>query len=66
MTTQACMGGWCRIRERCPHYHAAQTRAPRERLCEPGHDGYQAQVPLAFIRPLERADLDRPEHRRAA
>lgn len=35
----ACMGGWCRIRERCEHYHAADRRRPVERMCDTGRDG---------------------------
>ena len=35
-----CMGGWCRLRDRCAHYAAELTPGlePSERLCEPGHD----------------------------
>lgn len=35
-----CMGGWCRLRDRCEHYTArpAPGLDPSERLCEPGHD----------------------------
>lgn len=35
-----CMGGWCRIRNRCRNYAAAAPGVePAERLCVPGHDG---------------------------
>lgn len=34
-----CLGGWCRIRETCPRYHATTARLFVERACEPGHDG---------------------------
>lgn len=33
----ACMGGWCRHREKCAHYHSA-SRVITERLCPPDHD----------------------------
>jgi hypothetical protein len=36
MTTQSCMGGWCRERERCAHYLARDRREPAERLCPRG------------------------------
>lgn len=31
--TAACMGGWCRDRNACALYHAADRRWPVERLC---------------------------------
>jgi hypothetical protein len=34
----ACMGGWCRKREQCPHY-ATRVGTPSERLCVKGKDG---------------------------
>jgi hypothetical protein len=37
--TQACLGGWCRLRDNCMHYHAADRRMPAERLCDRGQDG---------------------------
>jgi hypothetical protein len=37
-----CMGGWCGLREKCPHYTAiGANRNPSERLCLPGQDGSQ-------------------------
>lgn len=37
---KSCMGGWCGLRDRCPHYHAFNTKAyPSERLCLPHRDG---------------------------
>lgn len=32
---KACMGGWCRSREKCAHYHvpASLRHSPVERLC---------------------------------
>ena len=34
----ACMGGWCKTRDKCPH-HFAVSSTPAERLCVPGQDG---------------------------
>lgn len=33
----ACMGGWCRKRDECAHYHS-RSRIRSERLCERGKD----------------------------
>lgn len=35
-----CMGGWCRVRDRCEHYTAPRLPGlePCERLCETGRD----------------------------
>lgn len=38
---KACMGGFCAVRERCPHYHATRRTCPSERLCLRGEDGWQ-------------------------
>lgn len=39
MSVVPCMGGWCRKREGCDHYHArSETLQPAERLCPPGQD----------------------------
>lgn len=38
MTIVACMGGWCRRRNSCQHYHAERSQAVSERLCEKGRD----------------------------
>lgn len=46
MRTKACMGGWCALREHCPHFHATLRRAPSERLCTPGRDGHSDVVAL--------------------
>ena len=40
--TQACLGGWCKLRQNCPHYHAAMRLWPAERLCDKGRDGYSS------------------------
>lgn len=47
-----CMGGWCRIRARCPHHTEAQ-RGPddADRLCLPGQDGVGAEQPIRITRP---------------
>lgn len=37
--TTACMGGWCALRDRCPHFHADDRGDPAERLCPPKKDG---------------------------
>ena len=39
---KACMGGFCAVRERCPHYQSEQRAEPSERLCLRGEDGWQA------------------------
>lgn len=39
MSTPACMGGWCRVREHCCHYQAHGRTELSERLCLPGSDG---------------------------
>lgn len=44
MTAPACMGGWCTRRDRCPHHHAADRRAPAERLCLPRQDGVMVRI----------------------
>lgn len=49
--TAACMGGWCRKRDRCPHYLAADRRDPAERLCVPGADGVGAGLPVVMHLP---------------
>lgn len=43
---QACMGGWCALRDHCPHYHVDSRRQPSERLCLPGQDGISSVVEL--------------------
>lgn len=49
---KACMGGWCRIRERCHHYAAAAPNVePADRLCVPGHDGFGQEQAIRFYRP---------------
>lgn len=52
---KACMGGWCRIRERCQHYGARDGAEPAERLCEPGRDGVLAAAPAADTTTLKPA-----------
>ena len=49
--TTACMGGWCRIRAKCPHYTQAR-RGPEdaERLCPAGQDGAAAEPSAEAIR----------------
>lgn len=51
----ACMGGWCSIRGRCPHYHAGRTDGqPSERLCLPGQDGVSDVASLKISPPVQR------------
>jgi hypothetical protein len=40
MSFVQCLGGWCKRRESCAHYHAPplQDHEPSERLCPPGED----------------------------
>lgn len=48
----ACMGGWCGIRERCPHYAAGHaSRTPAERLCMPEFDGVGADIAVRITLP---------------
>lgn len=50
---ESCMGGWCRIRSRCPNHAAASPDAePAERLCERGADGVAAELPVIVHRPV--------------
>ena len=50
--TTACMGGWCALREGCPHYRA-ESVDPIERICEPGKDGQLRRIPIATPTPQE-------------
>jgi hypothetical protein len=34
------MGGWCALREKCPH-HTVKSGTPFERICLRGQDGVQ-------------------------
>jgi hypothetical protein len=42
----ACLGGWCKARERCSDYHAVERTWLEERLCPPGQDD---PTPLAEV-----------------
>ena len=44
----ACMGGWCRKREHCAHFHAIDRSSPSERLCMPGQDGRGMAQPVVI------------------
>ena len=44
--TPACMGGFCKKRDRCGHYWADDRNMPSERLCEPGADGVGMEAPV--------------------
>ena len=52
MRLQACMGGFCRKREYCAHYHAIDRSDPAERLCIPGADGVGADVQVVIRMPV--------------
>lgn len=46
---KACMGGWCDLRGRCPHYTEADRGVnPVERLCMSGKDGIRLIEAAAF------------------
>jgi hypothetical protein len=52
MRPVSCMGGFCSMRERCPHYLAATVHEkPQERICERGHDGLDVGFPMIRHRP---------------
>lgn len=36
---KSCLGGWCHLREKCPHYSLPAHYEPVERMCVPGMDG---------------------------
>lgn len=59
-TISACLGGWCRKRDRCVNYNAPDKRWPAERLCVPGRDGVGLDVPVRWHMPVgawERVDM---------
>ena len=45
---RACMGGWCDLRGRCPHYTEAERVNAVERLCMTGRDGIRLIEAAAF------------------
>lgn len=47
---RACMGGWCLIREICPHYSAEGDPEPADRLCVPEQDGIGKEFPIRITR----------------
>lgn len=53
-----CMGGWCRKRDYCEHYHASDNRAPVERMCEPGRDGELRATFAPHVPAQERASIE--------
>ena len=58
---RACLGGWCRIREGCDHYHADDRAHPAERLCIPGRDGLRYGMPQTLRRePIAVPDNELP------
>lgn len=56
--TQACMGGWCKKRENCPHY-AVRVGTPSERLCLKGRDGVLDTVLSEPEEPVEELHFPR-------
>ena len=51
---ESCAGGWCKLRDRCPHYHAGnEQRHPSERLCLPNRDGVSdvtsIKLPASYV-----------------
>lgn len=47
----ACMGGWCTLRQICPHHvTAARSAFDDDRLCLPGHDGKGKDFPIRITR----------------
>ena len=50
-----CMGGWCALRDHCPHYHAAFRGQPAERLCPPGRDGSGEVIAVRIVAPRRSA-----------
>jgi hypothetical protein len=61
---QACLGGWCRERERCAHYvEADRYDEPAERLCP-----RDTTIPMLIKRekPAEPAEELRSPHEAAA
>lgn len=52
MSRKACMGGWCSLRSKCPHYAVRDARDPAERLCVPGNDGVGMAIPMHWHSPV--------------
>ena len=51
----ACMGGFCRSREKCADYRATGSREPVERRCPPGEEypePLQRTEPVPSLRQL--------------
>jgi hypothetical protein len=40
----SCMGGWCKLRDKCARHHAIDRRRPVDRLCETGEERPEALV----------------------
>lgn len=48
---KACKGGWCTLREICPHHITAERAEDDEdRLCLPDHDGCGKDFPIRITR----------------
>lgn len=50
------MGGFCSVRDRCPHFNndARSMQTPAERLCIPGRDG----VRLVEVTPYKQIEVN--------
>ena len=60
---KSCMGGWCTLRDKCPHYGAESDDRPAERMCLTGRDGVQ-MIEASPFRQVERNIFDQPNSRR--
>lgn len=60
MTTPACMGGWCHVRDRCALHLQADRREPAERVC--GHGRSDAFTPIVAWGSKDPAPIARPEY----
>lgn len=45
-----CMGGWCRLRDKCPNYRSDSIAKPAERLCPKGADGVVPELVPVLVR----------------
>lgn len=60
---KSCMGGWCTLRDKCPHYGAESDDRPAERLCLTGRDGVRVIEASPFLQ-VERRILNQPDYLR--
>lgn len=50
----ACMGGWCKQRDKCARYYTKAPTHTAERLCPTGHDNPLLAIPVVVL-PMELA-----------